>query len=78
MKTISGYIIIGIVVSFFLRTSIKDDLTLYDSFEQMDIQDAISGFVEEDINRNFFNESNIDIMEEVQVSSVEIINLEEE
>ncbi|WP_109300946.1 hypothetical protein [Aquimarina sp. AU474] len=78
MKTIVVYIITGIVVSFFLRTSIKDDLEVYDHFEIVsDIQNNFSDPTSEDTNDIFFNESNLDPTNTPQLSSIEI-NVEEE
>ncbi|WP_106791087.1 hypothetical protein [Aquimarina sp. Aq78] len=58
MRTISAYIITGILISFFLRTSIKDDLEMYTHFEVT--TDAYEEIVN-DTNNDIYAEPNIDI-----------------
>jgi hypothetical protein len=63
MRTISAYIITGILISFFLRTSIKDDLEMYTHFEVA--TDAYEEIVN-DTNDDIYAEPNID----TQLSSI--------
>ncbi|MBG6133374.1 hypothetical protein IWQ47_004699 [Aquimarina sp. EL_43] len=63
MRTISIYIITGILISFFLRTSIKDDLEIYTHFEVT--TDAYETIVN-NINDDIYTEPNIG----AQISSI--------
>ncbi|WP_074409205.1 hypothetical protein [Aquimarina megaterium] len=63
MRTISAYIITGILISFFLRTSIKDDLETYTHFE---VTTGAYEAIVNDTNDNMYTEPDIG----VQISSI--------